>query len=554
MVSSMKRIVLTVMIFTLAFCGFILNVPPFPSTAQAAVGEGTPGTLDDYWNGNASWVYLKKDTFTSTGQENYSYGNHTEVMPDGAWYYFNRILIKTYNAGCPNNDGLGTQVRKSTDKGATWSAPVTIIAPTAGTAYSCYATDGDAWYNPTENKWHYLFQCWDGVTSRGCELERSGSDPMGSFTIQPTGGNPTIDPGELWNSICNVSTDDCSTLAGGPGKVDGEGTYNIFKYDGTYYWVAFHGYDGVNGYQGIAKTIDFQTWIAGDASQGVANDAIFDRLDSQSWRENWDGGVSIGGGKGVILQEGSYYYNLVEAADINLSCMPNQNWNFGLYRSTSLTSTSWTPFPAGNPIVYSSKAETGGQSYCPAAYMGMFKDPTNNFIYLSYGRRSADPNYEGVYWYRLEKSKNLLKNSDLWTADASNWTKVVNSTNMVVYRAPNNSWDGTQYMEFNCGGSCTGANSVYQDVTIPGGTAGTVQFGGKFMAVGGADSILLSVYQMDLNHNVLKQDQHLLSVGPNWTTFDKSGSLLSSTRILRYQFYFYNPSLNFRADDMYMKY
>ena len=158
---------------------YMPNSPLPVGSAQASVGDGTAATMDDFWNGNADWVYQGKDSWASTGVEGYYEGSDIEVMSDGTWYLFNRNT--TVNALCTNLGGgkqMGIQVRKSTDKGITWTAPVQAIAPTSGTSYSCAATDGDAYYNATENKWHYLFQCYNNSVWQGCELDRSGSDPI----------------------------------------------------------------------------------------------------------------------------------------------------------------------------------------------------------------------------------------------------------------------------------------------------------------------------------------------------------------------------------------
>lgn len=539
----------------------VLESGPILSPASAAVGTGAAGTLDDYWNGTAEWTFLRKETAASTGIRNGGFyeGTGVNVMPDGTWYMFSRRVTTDFGA-CGTSDALDTVVRKSIDKGATWSAPVVVVSHAAGTPYQCAATDGTAYYNATENKWHLLFQCLNSSSIwNGCELSRAGSDPMGTFTIAPTGGNPVVSAQELWNSICNISTDDCSVLAGGAGRVHDEGTFDIFNYDGTYYWVGFHGYDGVHGYRGIAKTTNFQTWVAGDASQGVPADAVLDAYDMQPWREAWNGG-SIGIGTGSVLKDGSYYYQIAEAADVNLGCTDGQHWDHGLFRTASLTSTSWAQVPRGNPIVYSSTAAepagywgaAGIVLRCNVVYSHLFKDPSDGATYLVYGRRSNDPNYDGEYWYRLEKSTNLLINSDFWRADTYPWQGYGASTNAVAYRTPNNSPDGTPYLASNCGGPCTQNNSIYQDVAIAGGSAGSLKFGGKFMSEGDVGNLTLYVYQMDQSYNLLQIDPVTFSTGTKWAAVSQSVGLLASTRILRYQ-YFMNSNITYRVDDLYLQ-
>lgn len=516
---------------------------------DAAVGNGSPASLQEYWNGEAEWVFQKKETWSSTGTAGYFNGGHVEVAPDGTWYYFNRKYVSGADASC-SIAKLGIQVRKSLDKGQTWSAPVDMIMPTAGTAWSCIATDGDAWYNEGEDKWVYLFQCQDNNSWKGCLAERAGADPMGAFTAAAS--NPVIEAGDLWNPICNTMADKCASLAGGTGKVFDEGTFNIFRHDGTYYWVGFHGYDGVRGYRGIAKTTDFVTWIAGDPGQGVPGDAVFTSDDTQLWRESWDGGTSTGGGQGSMFYEDGYYYHLIEGSDKNLACTDNQRWNYGLYRSSSLASTSWDPFPAGNPVIYSSLTPEGpGGSVvpCNVQYAGLFKDPDTNYMYLYYGRSShVDANTDGLYWFRLEQSDNLLVNSDLWRSDDYGWNRTGSGTNMAVYRFPGNTPDGTPYLAANCGGACGSNHSIYQDVAVTGSAGTTVSFGGSFMSEGGSAALDVVVYQMDAAYNVLRADTLPITTGTSWASYSHHVPLHSGVVKLRYQFYMKNP-VTYRSDD-----
>jgi len=110
---------------------------------------------------------------------------------DGTWYWFQRYQV----AG---QTQLGTECRKSTDKGKTWSEPVRVISPTPGTPWSRMATDGDFFYDAVANKWRCLFQ---SLSTEGggwtCSyVERVGADPMGTFTT-PTGfTNPAINAKE----------------------------------------------------------------------------------------------------------------------------------------------------------------------------------------------------------------------------------------------------------------------------------------------------------------------------------------------------------------------
>src|SRR5690242_18521292 len=68
--------------------------------AEAAVGNGSPASLQEYWNGEAEWVFQKKETWSSTGTAGYFNGGHVEVAPDGTWYYFNRKYVSGADASC----------------------------------------------------------------------------------------------------------------------------------------------------------------------------------------------------------------------------------------------------------------------------------------------------------------------------------------------------------------------------------------------------------------------------------------------------------------------
>ncbi|MFK4761498.1 hypothetical protein ACI3KS_11235 [Microbacterium sp. ZW T5_45] len=516
------------------------------STQSASTASASPATMSEYWNGDAEWVYQRRDSWASTGSQGYYEGTSVTVGPDDAWYLFRRHMTDR-SVFCT----MGIVVQKSTDQGATWSAPQTVVTPAAGTAYSCAATDGSAWYNATTDTWVLLFQCFDGTAWAGCLAQRSGPDPMGAFTAAST--NPVVSPGELWNQICDTATDDCTSIPGSPGRVFDEGTFNIFRFDGTYYWVGFHGFDGVNGYRGIAKTADFETWIAGDPAQGTPADAVFDRKDSQSWREAWAGGQSVGGGHGSILEEGGQFYQLVESADISLACTDNQRWDFGLYRSSSLTSTAWSPIPAGNPILYSGRAtdEAGGTiAPCNVQYTSLFKDPVTGYIWLAYGRNShVDQNTDALYWFRLEKTGNLLVNSDFWRSDTVGFQRLGTGTNWAVYRLPGNSYDGTPYLAMNCGGTCGTSNSLLQDVAVS--TAGKSAFHASLrsMRESGSGSLTLAVWQLDASGAPLTNDTLAITPGSSWSLSDLDGVLLSSTATLRYEIYLHGDA-TFRFDEL----
>jgi hypothetical protein len=523
------------------------------SVASAQV----PATMADYWAGNARWEFVNKRTFNDPA---WQFDSSTVTAVGNDWYLYSRTI--SANAACPGGVQLGTQVRKSSNQGASWTSPVTALTPVPGTASACAATDGDAFYDSVNNKWRYLYQCLatDGVW-RGCYAERAGSDPLGAFT--PVAQNPVIQPRSLWSQICNTSSDDCVAQAGGViNNVHDEGTFNIFRFDGTHFWISFHGYDGTRGYRGIAKTRDFLTYCAGGSNCGSGDatpaDAIADKNDASSWREGWQAGGPIGAGHGHILQEGGYYYALIEIADMNLGCTAGQNWDFGLFRSSSLASTTWQQFPLGNPVIYSSKqVETGSTSLpCNLQYAQIYKDTATGYFYLKYHRDSTDWNYRGSYFYRLVKTSNILLNADLWRSDNAYWGRIPASpTNIAVYRYPNLSPDGTPVLAANCGtSSCSVGQSIYQDVDVTAYRGRTYTFGGQFSTAGGSGTLSLVVFQLDANFNILQSNSIAVNaVGGSYTT-SSSGSFVisSSAKYLRYQFYMQSPSVTYLADNMFI--
>jgi len=257
-----------------------------PAGADAGPGDSglvadgaaaAPATLDDFWQGRARWELVRRYTLAGTGWPyGYGAGAHLTIVDD-TWHLFSRTIHWGDACGAMT-DRLGTAVRTSTDRGVTWSDPVEIIVPRDGTPWACAATDGDAAFDAATGTWHYLFQCLTaGGPWNGCHVERPAADPAGEFVA--THANPVIPAGSLWQRICNQVSDDCVTIPGGPGLVHDEGTFNIFLHEGGVYSVSFHGFDGVRGYRGIARTSDFVTWDAGDPAAGVPTDAVVDRAD-----------------------------------------------------------------------------------------------------------------------------------------------------------------------------------------------------------------------------------------------------------------------------------
>jgi hypothetical protein len=515
--------------------------------------EAPPG-LGDFWSGRAALVLDKKWTSSSLGVPGggAASGAHVEVVGD-TWYLFNR---RTYERGCaghgPEARQLGTQVRASSDRGAHWSAPVTILAPTPGSAWACTATDGDAVYDPSTTTWRYVFQCQGADPSwSGCYAERRDPSPLGPFSAPSPDPNPVIRSGDLWSRICDDG-DECGV--GGSQRIGDEGTFNLFDNDGEGWWVGFHGYDGTHAYRGIARTPTFRrgSWQV-DGAGGTPLDAVVDARDAASWRESWRPGGPVGAGAGSILREGAWYYQLVEVPDVSLGCKPDQSWDLGLFRTQQLSSTAWAQFPGGNPVVYSARDGSGQAPACNVIYPGLFKDPVTGVTYLMYGRGSTDPADDGIYVYRLERNRNLLDNGSFWRADAAGWRALEGtSTQLSAERTPDGSPDGTPYLAFNCGApACEAGQSFYQDVpTDPALDGETVAFGGSFRADTGTGDLTVSFLQLDVAGAVVDSTSVPVTVGGEYAHVRGTAEIDGRTRRVRFQVYPRSPG-NLRADNLY---
>jgi hypothetical protein len=512
-----------------------------------------PPDLADLWSGRASPVLARKWTSTGLGEPRggaYA-GAHIEVVGD-TWYLFNRSWLTEQ---CPGRDGqqLGTQVRASSDQGATWSKPVQILSPTPGTPWSCAATDGDAVYDAAAGTWRYLFQClaeqggWNG-----CYAERHAPSPLGRFTPPSADMNPVIAPGSLWGQICDPG-DRCAQPPGSPPFVD-EGTFNLLSAPDGSWWVGFHGSDGTHGVRGVARTTTFRAgdWAV-DGAAGTPTDAILSAADATGWRENWRAGGPVGAGAATILLEDGWYYQVAEFPDVSLACTRNQTWDFGLFRARQLSSTTWEQYPGGNALVYSSRAPgADGQSEpCNIQYPGLFRDPSTGVSYLMHGRVSGDPAYDAIYLYRLEWDRNLVRNGDFWRADVNGWARTPGATlELAAERAPDTSPDGTPDLAFSCGVSCNGG--IYQDVQAPTGAAGeTLAFGGTFKGANGTSALELSVEQFDAAGAPIATQTLPVSAGATYANARGTVELDSRTAHLRFMITPRAPGL-LRADNLYL--
>lgn len=549
----MKKIFIAIILFAI-----LLLLKPF-GNIQA---QSTPATLADYWAGKAQWKFVRKWTLTST-QWSYGYGAEARIKIIGnTWYLFARKYY--WNTPSPdyckfdaNYRLMGVEVRKSADRGQTWSDPVVNIAPQPNTAWECAATDGDVVYDAASNTWRYLLQCLDRTHWAGCYFTRIGSDPMGTFT--PYAAGPVIESKALWGKICDLTTDKCSIYSGGPGKVYDEGTFDILP-ENDYYYIGFHGFDGKISYRGIAKTKDFVHFDAGNRSLGVPDDAVLSPREQSGWRETWSPATGpVGFGAGRLIKEGQYYYLASEAMDVSLLCIDGQKWDIGMFRSSDVSRSDWEKYPFGNPILYSSTMpERNGKSMaCNPAYVEILKDPTDQKYYLHVTRMSMDPNYDGIYLYELATNSNLLKNGDLWKCTVENWSKISpahNTTGLSVIRHPNKSSDGNCYIAAGCGGAtCESGQSIYQDIPLSTVAPAAVSFGGKFaIDNGSAGTAKLALHQMDGTGKILATSWKDINAAGTYASFQSTALVNSQAKILRFELYLQSPG-TIKADELFVE-
>lgn len=345
-----------------------------------------PPSLEEFWNGDASFVYQRHFTTPSDDGGFLWYNVDTDIeVVDGAWYLFSREFIVPVPAGCA--DSARVVVRRSDDQGKTWSDDVVVVDQKPNTPTHCAAVDGDAFYDAPANRWHFIFQCNDGVQWAMCHAVRDGMDPVGTWAMDPM--NPVVSGGDLWNVI-----------APGAGIYD-EGTPGIIdKIDGAFY-VGFHGFDGVRGYRGLARTPDFDTW--------EPLRQLFGPADCPSWNVPWLPGGCIGGGAASTAIESPWTYMLIEAADISLGCTDNQHWVFGMLRTNDLLAGAFEPLPGGPALLFGTHElkSNGATPACSVQYTRLFR-AEDDTIWLALSKGAvlddidADP-VAGRYLYRLER-------------------------------------------------------------------------------------------------------------------------------------------------------
>jgi hypothetical protein len=186
-------------------------------------------------------------------------------------------------------------------------------------------------------------------------------------------------------------------------------------------------------------------------------------------------------------------------------------------------------------------------------YARIFRDPNTREVFMHYTREDQDPAFAGVRLMRLVFDRNILPNGDLWTCTQGGWGRMGSTTNLVVYRLPQNSSDDNCYLATNCGAaSCAPGQSVYEDVALAPGTSGAFRFGGRFMSEGGPSELNMVVFQLDGAGAPLASTEVRVPLGDTYAASEGTFTLMPGARTLRFQLYLLGaPTL--RADEMFIR-
>ncbi len=201
----------------------------------------------------------------------------------------------------------------------------------------------------------------------------------------------------------------------------------------------------------------------------------------------------------------------------------------------------------------------GKSSPCNPGYMGIHKDPETNEYYLSFNRENPDPNFMGIYMYKLVKNRNLLKNSDFWKCRKENWSKIDYNENFItqfkVNRFPTLSTDSNCYAEVqnkNDVSKFKSGQSIYQDVNITKGSISNIEFGAKIRVAEGTGKGILRVYAMNKKKTVIDSySLNLDNISTNYEQYIANMSVPANTSTLRFQFYIESPGV-FRIDETFV--
>jgi hypothetical protein len=354
-------------------------------------------TLNALWDHSAHFEYFQRDQFLS---ESFHDGFTSSLIAiDGVWYAFNRMpetspTKRTSECNKAGRPPLKVVVRSSTDLGATWTNPTTIVtpSPTQQSADYCEVVDGSAFFDGQTDTWHYLGQCINATDKWNmCHYSLRGSTPTRNFVPDPI--NPVVLGGALWSEICRGTGKAC------PSTMQDEGTPQILQKDlDGFFYVTFHGANygvPVTGARGVARTKDFEHWEV--SGLNLPNDALLSIQDCMGWRITWAKGGCIGEGNARILRSGGYFYMLAEAADLGLTCQSGQQWVIGLLRNLSLgVSGSWQSFDS-NPFIVNQHISPVG---CALQYMNLIRD--RGEIYLEVALYTPDREFPSYFYHLVD--------------------------------------------------------------------------------------------------------------------------------------------------------
>ena len=433
-----KKLLSIVIFVSLILTGLsiAINNPIDPKKAQAApITVPAKPTMNDYWNGTAEFKLYNemKASNKNDWQPNANssldngFGGGTKIIDNnGTWYW---VGAGFSGGNCPGRSDpvMRVTMRKSIDRGQTWSAP---INPLPVTSYSdCNASNGSVFWDAVNNRWAMLYQCFGSGNNykwQGCLAFRNNGDPFGAFVPYT---NPVFDGNYIGNSLCSTNYD-CGNggfhpFGLGLNYYNDEGTFDIIGKIGNDYVVSAHLYitNGNRSGEGvriIIKSTDWINWRVGDNGQRFP---ILDKSLQSAMLENWTDGAK-GFGHGDSLQESGYTYQVSEAVSKNLLCQGNQKWDVTLQRiptNAINANANWEMY-SKNPITYSSSQllpSTGQTSACNPNRAGIFKDSLD-FTYYHLSR--VDEVNNGIEMYQLQWKRNIIQNGDFVRGQINNWS------------------------------------------------------------------------------------------------------------------------------------
>jgi len=329
-------------------------------------------TLDDLWRGRAHFEQVGEIDWVSAPHGSIAESSSWFAVNSGIWYAFNRVAMPDPGANCPSTH-MQIVVRESRDQGRSWSEAKVAAAPGDSIhGDACAVLDGGGYFDATTGIWHLLAQCSDKGNQGGwamCHYTRKAVTPMGRFTPDP--GNPVVKGGDLWARICDRAGSTCP-----PTTVD-EGTPEIIGQSNGQFLVTFHGFDYASkkAFRGLASTPDFKRWqIAG---AGLPDGPLLGASECAHKLPN-----CVGMGAASTLFTEKYMYVLAESMDKSLECLPDQQWQFYLYRAPRTAipksgSKDWQFYSRSALLKPSSNDPT---TTCKVTYAHWIKDGSSTYL------------------------------------------------------------------------------------------------------------------------------------------------------------------------------